>query len=515
MLKSAEYVLESVRPRVLWGENAPALYQGAEDLVQKLVTIGVSHGYTFSMVKTDSQLHGLPQRRVRTFYFFWRSPTVPMLRWTKRTAPKLVDYLALIPRSASLQDVFVHDGAASERFLPYQFVLQREGLTHRQFSAKSGRTTIAKYLEKYKLIDECIAWLRKYHPNDTFSLPVEGRPNRRRTHIDVLEHMKYKLSIGKGYWDDSLKFMGDCFTAVISKNINFAVHPTEDRFFSVRELLHLMGMPHDFELENPRRNLNHLCQNVPVATARDWAGEVIRFCRGQAEMTEYTFLRQDNTTQGITDSQPPQVKQERSYSRVKLEVVEGVKKERVQRTPYQRPNRWAGAAEEEPSLEGLLELSREVQQWEEAGRPTNDAMKMKNWPTRSSVQRIMEQHRISQQQQQHHSFADKLVKFNAEALDANSTFRCGLCHFETRNKMDLNKHWLTKCTLDRFESTSFQCSGCGAHCSTKLEIQDHWAYECRAYVKQEVKEESRTGELDCTFSTNLLSGTYKESHKWT
>ena len=39
--------------------------------------------------------------------------------------------------------------------------------------------------------------------------------------------MKNKLNNGngKGYWDDSLRFMGDSFTAVISKNIEFAVLP--------------------------------------------------------------------------------------------------------------------------------------------------------------------------------------------------------------------------------------------------------------------------------------------------
>ena len=85
--------------------------------------------------------------------------------------------------------------------------------------------------------------------------------------------------------------MGDQFTAVIRKNIAFAVHPTEDRFFNIRELLHLMGMPHDYEIQNPRKNINHVCQNVPVNTAADWAEEVVKFCRGEAEMTDYTFLR--------------------------------------------------------------------------------------------------------------------------------------------------------------------------------------------------------------------------------
>ena len=223
--------------------------------------IGKQNGYTFSMVKTDSQLHGLPQRRVRTFYFFWLSSTVPMLSWHSTQAPRLVDYLEEIPKWASLQDVFVHDGIASERYLPYKFILAREGMTHKEFvSSKYGKGTVAKYLEKHNLIQECIDWLQINHPTDTFSLPVAGRPSKNRTHIDVLQHMQRKLDMGLGYWDDSIKFMGEAFTAVISKNIAFAVHPTENRFFSIRELLHLMGMPHDFELENPRKNINHLCQ---------------------------------------------------------------------------------------------------------------------------------------------------------------------------------------------------------------------------------------------------------------
>ena len=49
--------------------------------------------------------------------------------------------------------------------------------------------------------------------------------------LDVLihgfEHIKNKLNNGngKGNWDDSFRFMGDSFTAVISKNIEFAVLP--------------------------------------------------------------------------------------------------------------------------------------------------------------------------------------------------------------------------------------------------------------------------------------------------
>ena len=82
---------------------------------------------------------------------------------------------------------------------------------------------------------------------DTFSLLVEGKTSRGKTFIGKLEHMK-RL----GYWDDSIRFMADYFSDAIIKIIAFAVHPTEDRFLSERGLLHLVGMPHDFELHNPK-----------------------------------------------------------------------------------------------------------------------------------------------------------------------------------------------------------------------------------------------------------------------
>ena len=115
--------------------------------------------------------------------------------------------------------------------------------------------------------------------------------------------MKLKLSMKKGYWDDSPKFMGDHFTAVITKNVIFAAHPVEDRFFNIRELLHLMGMPNDFQVENPTRNWNHICQNVPVNTAADWASEVVKFCRGQLEITPFVFMKQDNCKQSIVEKE--------------------------------------------------------------------------------------------------------------------------------------------------------------------------------------------------------------------
>ena len=59
-----------------------------------------------------------------------------------------------------------------------------------------------------------------------------------------------------------------------------------------------MGMPHDFELDHVK-NINHVCQTVPVNTAKDWADEVVKFCRGELEMSQEDFVKQDNMTQQI------------------------------------------------------------------------------------------------------------------------------------------------------------------------------------------------------------------------
>ena len=44
-------------------------------------------------------------------------------------------------------------------------------------------------------------------------------------------------------------------------------------------------MPHDFELDHVK-NINHVCQTVPVNMARDWADKVVKFCRGELELSE-------------------------------------------------------------------------------------------------------------------------------------------------------------------------------------------------------------------------------------
>ena len=99
MYKSAEYVLSECKPDVFWGENAPRLASKmGEPVVRRLRKIGEENGYTFSIYKTKSILHGLSQVRDRTFYFFWKGDKVPLFDYIHKPNINIADDI----RSAKL-----------------------------------------------------------------------------------------------------------------------------------------------------------------------------------------------------------------------------------------------------------------------------------------------------------------------------------------------------------------------------------------------------------------------------
>ena len=59
----------------------------------------------------------------------------------------------------------------------------------------------------------------------------------------------------------------------------------------------IMGLPNDFELLNPKKSANHICQNVPVQTARDMATEVKKYLEGKLQMVDTDYVVQYNHQQ--------------------------------------------------------------------------------------------------------------------------------------------------------------------------------------------------------------------------
>ena len=74
-------------------------------------------------------------------------------------------------------------------------------------------------------------------------------------------------------------------------------HPVEDRYLNIAEAKAIMGLPDDLEVIEPMKNYNHICQNVPFATARDMATEVKAVLDGKRDMIETKYLFQNNLAQ--------------------------------------------------------------------------------------------------------------------------------------------------------------------------------------------------------------------------
>ena len=81
MVDTLTFLLGELGPKVVLGENAEKLNtpMGAK-VKARMVDVGRAHGYSASFFSTCTSLHGIPQRRRRTFYLFWQAEFAPLLQ---------------------------------------------------------------------------------------------------------------------------------------------------------------------------------------------------------------------------------------------------------------------------------------------------------------------------------------------------------------------------------------------------------------------------------------------------
>tara|TARA_Y100001938_G_scaffold140222_1_gene208119 strand:+ start:1080 stop:2267 length:1188 start_codon:yes stop_codon:yes gene_type:complete len=283
MIKSAEYVLKEVRPKVFWGENAPRLASKmGEPVVKKLRKIGEENGYVFSIFKTKSLLHGLSQVRDRTFYFFWKGDRVPLFEYINKKPSTIADDIRAIKRDPNdPMDILTNDKIPSEEPY-YRYILEEleGGITHAEFAAKLTKSTgLQDYIEErtnYKVVAK---WMRE-KGYDTVAKKCDRQ--------------YHKLKAGGNIMRKGIEIPKDKIGAFVGHMPTNLTHPDEDRFLTVREALSIMKLPNDFELLNPKRSLNHICQNVPVTTAEHPAEMVKKYLEGRLDLIDTDFMVQDN-----------------------------------------------------------------------------------------------------------------------------------------------------------------------------------------------------------------------------
>ena len=96
----------------------------------------------------------------------------------------------------------------------------------------------------------------------------------------LCDHIQYKLSLGKNFYclvPSWTRPTDETIASCMFKQIPFLMHFKEERCFTIREWLHLMGHPHDFEIYGDINvNYAQIGQNVPARTAQWIVSEAVR-----------------------------------------------------------------------------------------------------------------------------------------------------------------------------------------------------------------------------------------------
>ena len=291
MRTTANHVLGTLSPQVFWGENAPRLASAmGRPVVEDLRRIGETFGYTFSIYKTKSILHGLGQVRDRAFYFFWKGKKTPKFEYINREHEKIEDTIRSIKRDPKdPMSVLTNSNVPSEDPY-YRFVLEEleNGITHSKFQDKIDKSyDILHYIEDQSIsYKEVSKWMTQHG--------FDKQATRSMT-------MYEKLKSGGNVMRRGVNIPKDYIGAFVGAYPTSLTHPDEDRYLTIRECLSIMKLPEDFNLQGGLKNINHICQNVPVTTAQDMADHVLKFVDGRLDnqLIETKYLVQDNKSKTL------------------------------------------------------------------------------------------------------------------------------------------------------------------------------------------------------------------------
>jgi DNA (cytosine-5)-methyltransferase 1 len=278
MYKVFEDGIDLFKAKVVVVENAPALFTNkGRGVADKLYEICTLRGYSLTLYKTSTMYHGIPQARDRTFAIGWKSEKAPIMSWYKRERKKFQEYLSELTDEHLQQNLVINKKLDEEPY--FQFIRSKTNENPRDVVMKSGNITAFNYINRAGLLAEANKWF-----HDT---------NHERG-IKVSDHAVKKFADDKGIWDSSTHVFNECMNAVIGRNLADTIHPIHDRSLTIREALHMMGFPHDFELVGGLAKMNHIAQNVPVPTSRDIHTEIGKFLRGELPLSNTNYLRQNN-----------------------------------------------------------------------------------------------------------------------------------------------------------------------------------------------------------------------------
>ena len=292
--QTTEYVLSTIKPEVLWGENAPGFAGKIGDTVRtNLYNIGRRYGYSMTVYRTRTLLHGGPQVRERSFYFFWKGDKTPVLEYYNRPYARIEDVLKGVKSNFQHEPINKKIPSKSDPY--YRFILEHMygGIDHKTFSTEKmvalnvRSNDVLSFIENAGITyDEVGTWMQA---------------NGYEREVERCKYRKEKLEGGGNIMRRGTMVPLDHIGAFVGHYPLMLTHPIEDRYITYREAMTIMGLPNDFELLNPAKSVNHICQNVPVQTAKDMAWEVDQYLKGNRPTIASTYTYQSNHSQTLQE----------------------------------------------------------------------------------------------------------------------------------------------------------------------------------------------------------------------
>lgn len=301
MEKTTDLVLNKIRPKVLWGENAPALATSVGKFMRdKMKKTADEAGYNMSIFLTKSMLHGTPQIRRRTFYFFWRrdhfNDSIPVFNFFKKEPVNIRDLITNIKTNFQTENMQTKTPTKDDLYYKYFLDVVKGGMTHKDFSEEISNDpnfTDPFFSVEYEMVKRMGVTYEQI--GDWMKI------NGTKREIDRCERRHKKLNSGGNVmWRGTIipvRYIG----AFVVHMPFVVAHPTEDRYLNYREAMTIMGLPDDYELLDPAESVNHMCQNVPYYTARDMAYEVKAALAGERTMEKASYILQDNLSATIRE----------------------------------------------------------------------------------------------------------------------------------------------------------------------------------------------------------------------
>lgn len=290
---AAKYVLEDVQPEVYWGENAPGFAGKIGNTVRnKLRQIGKENGYVMSTYRTKSLLHGVPQVRERSFYFFWKGDKIPLLNYFNRKHQPIEDLIAGVKSNSQMEPINPKTPSKDDPYYRYILEEMHGGISHREFSTKVLEPLKARGNDALSYIE------LQGHNYDQVGAWMGAHGYERE--VAKCAKRKAKLDAGGNLMRRGTVVPKDYIGAFVGHYPTCLTHPTFDRYITYREAMSIMGLPSNFELLDPKKSANHICQNVPVDTARDMASEVRAYLEGKRDVIKAEYMLQHNHSQTET-----------------------------------------------------------------------------------------------------------------------------------------------------------------------------------------------------------------------